>query len=54
MIGFDNWQEALAPGQMTANLRYANAVGALTALKRGVIPALPTAGAVDEFLAKQP
>jgi fructokinase len=53
LISFDNWQEALAPDQMAANLRYANAVGALTALKRGVIPALPTAGAVDVFLAKQ-
>ncbi len=31
-------------------LRYANAVGALTATKVGVIPALPTAAAVDEFL----
>jgi fructokinase len=32
-------------------LRYANAVGALTSLKRGVIPALPTAAEVDVFLA---
>jgi len=32
-------------------LRYANAVGALTSLKRGVIPALPTAAEVDAFLA---
>jgi fructokinase len=53
LISFDDWQEALAPDQMAANLRYANAVGALTALKHGVIPALPTAGAVDVFLAKQ-
>ena len=29
---------------------YANAVGALTSLTQGVIPALPTAAAVDEFL----
>jgi fructokinase len=34
-------------------LRYANAVGALTALKRGVIPALPTAQQVNDFLNKQ-
>jgi fructokinase len=53
LVSFDNWQEALPPDQMAANLRYANAVGALTALKRGVIPALPTAGAVDAFLEKQ-
>jgi sugar/nucleoside kinase (ribokinase family) len=31
-------------------LRYANAVGALTALTQGVIPALPAADQVDEFL----
>ncbi|UCE00808.1 MAG: carbohydrate kinase [Chloroflexota bacterium] len=33
-------------------LRYANAVGALTALAQGVIPALPHAGQVAEFLQK--
>ena len=53
LITYDNWQEALSPDQMAANLRYANAVGALTALTRGVIPALPTAGAVDQFLQEQ-
>ncbi len=31
-------------------LRYANAVGALTATKKGGIPALPTAAQVDDFL----
>ena len=49
----DAWPEALAPEQMAANLRYANAVGALTALTPGVIPALPTAAAVDSFLGEQ-
>lgn len=34
-------------------LRYANAVGALTATKQGVIPALPTAAEVESFLARQ-
>ena len=34
-------------------LRYANAVGALTSLKRGVIPALPTATQVDRFLGER-
>ncbi len=34
-------------------LRYANAAGALTATARGVIPALPTASAVEEFLKSQ-
>ncbi len=33
-------------------VRYANATGALTAQTKGVIPALPTAGQVDEFLAQ--
>jgi fructokinase len=38
-------------GQMKKIVSYANASGALTAQTRGVIPALPTADAVDEFLA---
>ena len=45
-----NWREALGPADLADMLRYANAVGALTALKPGVIPALPTAVAVDTFL----
>ena len=53
IISNDDWQEALAPDQMAANLRYANAVGALTALTRGTIPALPAADAVDIFLEEQ-
>ena len=40
----------LSPERMEKALRYANAVGALTATKMGVIPALPTAAAVEEFL----
>ena len=39
--------------QLDQVLRYANAVGALTSLKRGVIPALPTAQQVEEFINKQ-
>jgi fructokinase len=35
-------------------LRYANAVGALTATKQGVIPSLPTAAEVEAFLLPQP
>jgi sugar/nucleoside kinase (ribokinase family) len=31
-------------------LRYANAAGALTSMTQGVIPALPTAAQVEEFL----
>jgi sugar/nucleoside kinase (ribokinase family) len=33
-------------------LRYANAVGALTALSQGVIPSLPTSEQVEDFLSK--
>ena len=33
--------------------RYANAVGALTCLKKGAIPALPTRTAVEQFLEEQ-
>lgn len=46
------------PGQssakeLTNTLRYANAVGALTALNQGVIPALPYAEQVEEFLSNR-
>jgi fructokinase len=42
--------EDLSPERLERALRYANAVGALTATKLGVIPALPTAAQVEEFL----
>jgi sugar/nucleoside kinase (ribokinase family) len=48
-----NWREQLSVARMKDVLRYANAVGALTSLVQGVIPALPTAAQVDEFLAGQ-
>jgi fructokinase len=41
--------DALLPGI----LRYANAVGALTATRQGVIPSLPTAAEVEAFLLNQ-
>jgi len=44
------WQTELQPKRLRTYLRYANAVGALTATAQGVIPALPTAAKVDEFL----
>lgn len=40
----------LSPDRLDRALRYANAVGALTATKVGVIPALPTAAEVEMFL----
>jgi len=53
LVKGDGWQEQLTMEQTRQNLRYANAVGALTALTLGVIPALPTAATVEEFLARQ-
>jgi fructokinase len=44
------WRAQLSVPRMRDILRYANAVGALTALTQGVIPALPTAAQVEEFL----
>lgn len=48
-----DWRAQLSMARMRQILRHANAVGALTALKQGVIPALPTAAMVDEFLSRQ-
>jgi fructokinase len=49
VLGGD-WRDRLSPPHMREVLRYANAVGALTSMTQGVIPALPTAAAVDEYL----
>lgn len=43
---------SLGPGDLEEILYYANAVGALTATKKGGIPALPTAGQVNAYLAQ--
>jgi len=45
-----NWRSELNPERLHDHLRYANAVGALTATALGTIPALPTATQVGEFL----
>jgi fructokinase len=50
LVGRGVWQEPLDVAALSAALRYANAVGALTSLTRGVIPALPTAVQVEAFL----
>ena len=52
LIAGDHWRDRLTVARMRQALRYANAVGALTALTQGVIPALPTAEQVDAFLAQ--
>ena len=51
VVGAD-WRAQLSVARMREILHYANAVGALTALKQGVIPSLPTAVMVDEFLSQ--
>jgi fructokinase len=50
-ISHGNWQEQLLVERMGEVVRYANGVGALTATKQGVIPALPTVAEVQAFLA---
>ncbi|MFB0546760.1 MAG: PfkB family carbohydrate kinase [Anaerolineae bacterium] len=50
LVGSADWRDQLSPAQLRKILRYANAAGALTAQTLGVIPALPTAAEVDEFL----
>jgi fructokinase len=46
--------EALSEAQLRSLGRFANAAGALTALKRGVFPALPTLARVRAFLKAHP
>lgn len=48
-----DWRSQLSLDRLQAALRFANAVGALTAQTQGVIPALPTAVQVDAFLLQQ-
>lgn len=45
-----NWRDQVTLDHLEGALTYANAVGALTSLKKGVIPALPTADRVEAFL----
>lgn len=53
LIQTPDWRQQLIPDRMRQILRYANAVGALTAQTKGVIPALPTATQVEAFLSPQ-
>jgi fructokinase len=52
LVSDGNWRDKLSPDTLNQILRYANAVGALTATKQGVIPALPAAEEVKRFLAE--
>ncbi|MEI7990298.1 MAG: carbohydrate kinase, partial [Chloroflexota bacterium] len=45
-----DWRTRLTKEALLEDFRYANAVGALTATKQGVIPSLPTAEQVEQFL----
>jgi fructokinase len=53
LVATGGWRDQLSAERMRQVLRYANAVGALTALIQGVIPALPTAQQVEAFLGRQ-
>ncbi len=53
LLAVGDWRSQLTVEQLRAALRYANAVGALTATKRGAIPAMPIAAEVDAFLVEQ-
>jgi fructokinase len=48
-----DWRERLNWADLRGALRTANAVGALTATRQGVIPALPTADEVRAFMAER-
>jgi fructokinase len=52
LVDIGDQQLRLSETQLRHIFTYANAVGALTALTRGVIPALPTARQVEDFLAQ--
>jgi fructokinase len=53
MVAGEDWRANLYPEKLNEILRYANAVGALTATQVGVINALPNAQKVAEFLAER-
>ncbi len=52
LLARPDWRAELTPRRLGAILRRANAAGALTAQKVGVIPALPRACDVEAFLAQ--
>jgi fructokinase len=52
VIEGNDWRDNLSMGKLGEALKYANAVGALTSLKRGAIPAMPTKEDVTKFMKK--
>lgn len=53
VTGNEGWRTQLEPARLQAILRRANAAGALTALKQGVLSALPDTERLDTFLHDQ-
>ncbi|NQS91558.1 MAG: carbohydrate kinase [Chloroflexi bacterium] len=53
LVEQDDWKGNNSPDEFYEFLRYANAVGALTSLKRGAIPAMPDRKEVEDFLMKR-
>ena len=53
LISKGAWLDPLTLVRLRQVMRFANAVGALTSLKMGVIPALPSLDEVDRFLASR-
>jgi len=54
VLGDPKWRRGDNQEDFRRHLMYANAVGALTATKQGVIPALPDSAMVDKFLENRP
>ena len=50
LVSRGDWRDQLTPKRLRTILRYANAVGAITAQTMGVIPALPSAAQVERCL----
>ena len=54
LVSAPSWREELCSPALREHFRFANAAGAITALKQGVIPALPGIGQVNAFLRDHP
>jgi fructokinase len=50
LVQHGDWKAKLIPSEMESVLRFANAAGALTSMKRGAMPAMPTRNQVETFL----
>jgi fructokinase len=53
LVSEDEWRNRFTLDRMLEIMRFANAVGALTSLKRGAIPAMPTRKEVEQFLSER-